>query len=65
MNEQSGNSGELREALNWYEYMAKQMQRATLQMDSQVMLRLMKELALDGGNRARRAIESMTANDQI
>lgn len=43
------------DALDWYEYMAKQMQRATLQVDSQVMLGLMKELALDGGSRARRA----------
>ena len=33
------------DALDWYEYMAKQMQRATLQVDSQVMLGLMKELA--------------------
>lgn len=57
MNEQSGNPGQLREALEWYEHMAKQMQRATLHVDSQVMLALMKELALDGGNRARRAIE--------
>ena len=43
------------DALDWYEYMAKQMQRATLQVDSQVMLGLMKELALDGGSRARSA----------
>lgn len=62
MNELSENPGQLREALDWYEHMAKQMQRATLQLDNQVMLHLMKELALDGGNRARRAIESVSAN---
>ena len=53
------------DALDWYEYMAKQMQRATLQVDSQVMLGLMKELALDGGSRARRAVESMTHNAML
>ena len=57
MNEQFGNPERLRAALEWYEHKAKQMQRATLQVDGQVMLALMRELALDGGNRARRAIE--------
>jgi len=45
-----------RAALDWYEHMAKQMQRATLHGDSQYMLGMMKELALDGGKRARDAM---------
>lgn len=43
------------EALDWYAEMARQMQRATLHMDNQTMLHLMKELALDGGRRANQA----------
>ena len=43
----------LRAALDWYAEMAKQMQRATLHGDSQYMIGMMKELALDGGKRAR------------
>lgn len=43
-------------ALNWYAEMAKQMQRATLHGDSQYMLGMMKELALDGGKKAREAM---------
>lgn len=46
----------LKEALDWYAEMAKQMQKACLHQDSQVMLHLMKELALDGGTRAKEAI---------
>lgn len=46
----------MRAALDWYAEMAKQMQRATLHGDSQYMLGMMKELALDGGKRAREAM---------
>lgn len=46
----------LKEALNWYAEMAKQMQKACLHQSSQTMLALMKELALDGGKRAKEAI---------
>lgn len=46
---------EMLEALDWYAEMARQMQRATLHMDNQTMLHLMKELALDGGRRANQA----------
>lgn len=57
----------LREALDWYAEMARQMQRATLHMDNQTMLHLMKELALDGGRRAnqsrRLTAEAMKEND--
>lgn len=52
----------MREALDWYENIAKEMQRATLRVDSKMTLNLIHELALDGGSRARRAIESTTAN---
>jgi len=38
-------------ALEWYEMMAKQMGRATLQQDTQHMLFLMKEIAVDYGKR--------------
>src|SRR3546814_19674920 len=44
--EQHGITATLRnDALDWYEYMAKQMQRATLRGDTQHMLGMMKELA--------------------
>lgn len=43
------------EALQWYERMALEMQRATLRNDSKRMLELMRELSLDGGSKARRA----------
>lgn len=46
-----------RMALEWYAEMAKQMQRATLHGDSQYMLGMMKELALDGGKKARHALQ--------
>lgn len=45
------------EALQWYERMALEMQRATLRNDSKRMLELMRELSLDGGSKARRAAE--------
>ena len=48
----------MREALEWYEMMAKQMGRATLNQDSQAMLHLMKELAVDFGGRARAALNA-------
>lgn len=43
-------------ALNWYAEMAKTMQRATLHVDNQVALHILKEMALDGGKRAREAL---------
>lgn len=46
-------------ALNWYAEMAKTMQRATLHVDNQVALHVMKQMALDGGKKAR---EAMTHN---
>jgi hypothetical protein len=44
------------EALQWYGEMAKLMQRAALGVDQQVSLHVLKELALDGGGRVRRAV---------
>src|SRR3546814_1639089 len=59
--EQHGITATLRnDALDWYEYMAKQMQRATLRGDTQHMLGMMKELALDGGKKARDVKETKT-----
>ena len=46
----------LRDALGWYAEMAKMMQRASLHVDNQVALHILKELALDGGKRARAAL---------
>lgn len=43
-------------ALGWYEEMAKAMRRATMGVDKQVALHVLKQLALDGGDRARAAI---------
>jgi hypothetical protein len=56
VNELSGNSGQfeaMRSALNWYGEMAQMMQRASLRGDNQVALHILKEMALDGGKRAR------------
>lgn len=47
---------ELTRALKWYEELAKSMQRASLRVDNQVALHILKTLALDGGKKARAAI---------
>lgn len=47
----------VKEALDWYEGKALEMQRATLRNDSKRMLELMRDLSLDGGSKARRAVE--------
>lgn len=47
----------MREALNWYAEHAKMMQRAALQVDNQVALHILKELAVDGGKRAQEAMK--------
>ena len=52
----------MRSALDWYAEMAKTMQRATLHVDNQVALHVMKQMALDGGKKAR---EAMTHNAQV
>ena len=49
------------EALQWYEQMALEMQRATLRNDSKRMLELMREISLDGGSKARMAAEWVPA----
>jgi len=46
----------LREALEWYATMAKRMGNAAIHQDSQAMLTLMKEIAVDYGGRARAAL---------
>lgn len=46
------------EALNWYAEMALMMQKATLHQDNQTALHILKELSLDGGKRARKAMEN-------
>lgn len=43
-------------ALGWYEEMAKAMRHATLAVDNLTALHVLKQLALDGGDRARAAI---------
>ena len=60
--ELSAENEALRAALDWYAEMAKLMQRATLHVDSQYMLGLMKQLAIDGGKKAR---EAMRPNGQV
>ena len=52
----------MRSALDWYAEMAKTMQRATLHVDNQVALHVMKQMALDGGKKAR---EAMTHNGML
>ena len=52
----------MRSALDWYAEMAKTMQRATLHVDNQVALHVMKQMALDGGKKAR---EAMTHNAEV
>lgn len=51
------------DALGYYEAKALQMQRASLRGDTEAMLALMQDLALDGGAMARRAIDSQAAPD--
>jgi len=51
----------MRSALDWYAEMAKTMQRATLRVDNQVALHILKQMALDGGKRAR---EALTSNER-
>lgn len=46
----------LREACEWYSEMSKLAQRATLQVDNQAALHVLKEMALDGGKRLRAAL---------
>lgn len=54
----------LRRALAWYEEHAKMMRRASLQVDNQVALHILKELALDGGKRARNAMQANQLGSQ-
>lgn len=49
---------ELIRALEWYAELAKDMQKASLHVDNQAALHILKTLALDGGERARTAINS-------
>lgn len=46
----------MQEALNWYEEMAKRMRQATLHINNAAALHVMKEMALDGGKKARDAV---------
>lgn len=46
----------MRAALDWYAEMAKTMRKAMLHVDNQVALHVMKEMALDGGDMARKAM---------
>lgn len=52
----------MREALEWYASMSRQMGKAALHGDSQSILTLMKEMAVDYGGRARAAL-SGESND--
>lgn len=47
---------EMRLALTWYAEMATAMRKATLHVDTQVSLHVLKELALDGGKRGNSAL---------
>lgn len=53
-----GNADEMRGALEWYSAQAKRMGNAAIRQDSQAMLALMKEIAVDYGGRARKALNS-------
>lgn len=46
----------LRSALEWYANMSKRMGKAALRSDSQAILTLMKEIAVDYGGKARTAL---------
>ena len=52
----------LSEALNWYAEMAMAARRATMDVDNQLALHVLKEMALDGGKRARDAQETSPVN---
>ena len=54
----------LRDALTWYRGIAKEMQKACLHQDSKHMLKLMQELAVDGGSKAKAAITPSPQSDQ-
>lgn len=53
---QAADNKRLREALEWYASMSKQMGKAALNQDSQSILALMKEFAVDYGGRAQSAL---------
>ena len=46
----------MREALEWYSAQARRMGDAAIRQDSQAILVMMKEVAVDYGGRARRAL---------
>lgn len=50
------NDDAMREALEWYSAQAKRMGNAAIRQDSQAMLAMMKEIAVDYGGRARKAL---------
>lgn len=52
------NDGAMRDALEWYSAQAKRMGNAAIQQDSQAMLTMMKEIAVDYGGRARKALSA-------
>lgn len=54
---QQAENERLLQALDWYSSMAKRMGDAAIQMGSQAMLALMKELSVDYGKRAALAKE--------
>lgn len=58
---QTDNVEAMKTALNWYAEMAQTMRRATLHVDNQVALHILKELALDGGKMARLALKTFSA----
>ncbi len=51
-----GERDALREALEWYSAQAKRMGNAAIRQDSQAILVMMKEIAVDYGGRARKAL---------
>lgn len=50
----------MRDALEWYAERAQEMRRHTLGLDTKLMMEAMKAFALDGGRRAREAINTQT-----
>ena len=53
---QAAEIARLRDALEWYSSMSKEMGNAAIHQDSRAMLTLMKEIAVDYGKRARAAL---------
>ena len=53
---QTAEIARMRNALEWYSSMSKEMGNAAIHQDSQAMLTLMKEIAVDYGKRARAAL---------